>query len=126
METNYLSIMVISVNRDEHIIIGFFIGILAGVLGSTFSENFDFILYSLFVGLTVLGSFSPDLIEPPHNDNHRRFFHSIFLLGILIILLIWLNFGNQSMLTYLSSGFIIGYLSHLFIDATSQIGLPKY
>ncbi len=118
--------MVKRVNRDEHIIIGFFIGILAGVLGSTFSENFDFILYSLFVGLTVLGSLIPDLIEPPHKKNHRQFFHSIILLGFLIILLIWLNFGNQSMLTYLSSSFIIGYLSHLLLDATSQIGLPKY
>ena len=111
-------------NRDEHIIIGFFIGIVAGVLGSTFSENFDFILYLLFVGLTILGSFSPDLIEPSHDENNRKFFHSVVLLGILVILLIWLNFGVQSMQIYLSSGFIIGYISHLLLDATSNIGLP--
>jgi membrane-bound metal-dependent hydrolase YbcI (DUF457 family) len=116
--------MVKSVNRDEHMIIGFFIGILVGVLASTFSENFDFILYLLFVGLTVLGSFSPDLIEPPHNENHRQIFHSVVLLGVLVILLVWLNLGNRSMFTYLCSGFILGYLSHLLLDATSQIGLP--
>ncbi|MHA2226921.1 MAG: metal-dependent hydrolase [Candidatus Hodarchaeales archaeon] len=113
-------------NRDEHMIIGFFIGILVGVLGSTFAENFDFILYVFFVGLTVLGSFTPDLIEPPRSKNHRKFFHSIVLLGFLVILLVWANIGIQSMQTYLFSGFIIGYLSHLLLDATSQMSLPIY
>ena len=105
--------------RDEHIIIGFIIGILAGVLGSIFSEYFNFILYMLFIGLAIIGSIFPDLIEPPHSGNHRKFFHSVVMLGILILLLIWLNSGNQSMITYLSSGFILGYLSHLLLDATS-------
>lgn len=113
-------------NNDEHMIIGFVIGILAGVFGSSFSEYFDFISFLLFVGLTVLGSIVPNLIEPPHGGNHRHFFHSVVILGILVILLLWLNIGNQTVLTYLSSGFILGYLSHLLLDATSRVGLPKY
>jgi len=112
--------------RDEHIIIAFFIGILAGVFGSNYSEFFNFLDYTLFVGLTIFGAVLPDLIEPPRNSNHRRFFHSILVLLILMILLIWLNAGTQSILTYLPSGFIIGYLSHLLLDATSRIGIPKY
>ncbi len=113
-------------NRDEHMIIALIIGVLAGVYGSNFSEYFNFILYLVFVGLTVFGSISPDQIEPPHGGNHRRFFHSVVILGILVILLLWLNIGNQSMVTYLSSGFILGYLSHLLLDATSQIGIPFF
>ncbi len=104
----------------------FFIGILVGVLGSTYSEFFNFLDYTLFVGLTIFGAILPDLIEPPKSPNHRRFFHSVLVLLILMILLIWLNAGTQSMFTYLPSGFIIGYLSHLLLDATSRIGLPKY
>ena len=113
-------------NRDEHMIIGLIIGVLAGVFGSNFSEYFNFILYLLFVGLTVFGSIVPDQIEPPHGVNHRQFFHSMVILGILVILFLWLNIGNQSMVTYLSSGFILGYIFHLLLDATSRMGLPKY
>jgi inner membrane protein len=112
--------------RDEHMIIGLIIGTLAGVLGSNFSEYFNFILYLLFVGLTVLGSITPDQIEPPRGENHRQFFHSVIVLGILMILLLWLNIGSQSALTYLTTGFILGYLSHLLLDTTSRMGLPKY
>ena len=113
-------------NNDEHVIIGFFIGILVGVFGQSFSEYFDFIIYILFVGLTVLGSVVPNLIEPPHGENNRHFFHSIVILGILAILFLWLMIGNQSMLNYLSLGFVIGYLSHLLLDATSRKRLPTY
>jgi len=112
--------------RDEHIIMAFFIGILAGVFASNYSEFFHFLDFTLFVGLTILGAIFPDLIEPPKNPNHRRFFHSVLVLLILMILLIWLNVGTQSVFTYLPSGFIVGYLSHLLLDATSRIGLPKY
>ena len=112
--------------RDEHMIMAFFIGILAGVFVSTYSEYFNFLEYTLFVGLTVFGSIFPDLIESPKSPNHRRFFHSILVLLILMILLIWLNAGTQSVFTYLPSGFIIGYLSHLLLDATSRMSLPKY
>ena len=62
--------------RDEHIIMAFFIGILAGVLTSTYSEFFNFQDYALFVGLTISGSILPDLIEPPKT----RFFHSVLVL----------------------------------------------
>ena len=112
--------------RDEHIVMAFFIGILVGVFGSNYSEFFNFVDYTLFVGLTIIGSIFPDLIEPPKSPNHRRFFHSFLVLLILITLLFWLNVGIQSVFTYFPSGFIIGYLSHLLLDVTSRIGLPKY
>ena len=113
-------------NKDEHIIIGFFIGILGGVLGSNFTENFNFIFFLFFVGLTIFASIIPDLFESPTRRNHRKFFHSFIALGVLIILLLWVNIGNQSMLTYLSTSFFLGYLSHLLFDITSKVGLPKY
>ena len=48
--------------RDEHIVMAFFIGILVGVFGSNYSEFFNFVDYTLFVGLTIIGSIFPDLI----------------------------------------------------------------
>ncbi|MFX1285614.1 MAG: metal-dependent hydrolase [Promethearchaeota archaeon] len=112
--------------NEEHMIMGFCIALFVGVYGQIFDEYFDFILYIIFVGLTVFGSVVPNLIEPPHKENHRQFFHSVVILVILAILLIWLIIGRQSMFTYLLSGFILGYLSHLLFDATSQERLPKY
>ena len=65
-------------------------------------------------------------VIPALSKNNRHFFHSIVILGILAILFLWLMIGNQSMLTYLSLGFILGYLSHLLLDATSRRRLPTY
>ena len=107
-------------------IMGFFIAILAGVFASDFSEYFDFISYLLFISITMIGSILPNLVEPRHGENHRKFFHSFTVLGTLVILLLWLNSGDQSLITYLSSGFVIGYNSHLLFDVTSKQRLPIY
>lgn len=104
----------------------FVIALLAGVYWQNFIEYFDFILYVFFVSLTVLGSVVPNLIEPSDGKNHRRFFHSFLVLGILIILFLLLIIGTQSIFTYLSVDFVLGYLSHLLFDATSGERLPKY
>ncbi|MFX1515604.1 MAG: metal-dependent hydrolase [Promethearchaeota archaeon] len=108
--------------NEEHMIMGLVIALLAGVYGQGFIEYFDFILYVFFVGLTVFGSVVPNLIEPPHKENHRQFFHSVLILLILGILFIWLIIGQQSIITYLLLGFILGYLSHLLFDVTIKRG----
>jgi membrane-bound metal-dependent hydrolase YbcI (DUF457 family) len=108
------------------VIIGFVVGILGGIFLSGFFEFFDFIAFSLFIGLILFGSVLPNLIEPRHSKNHRDFYHSWLILGFVVIFLILLNIGNQTMVTYLISGFLLGYLTHLLLDATSKQGLPKY
>ncbi|MFX0205761.1 MAG: hypothetical protein ACFFDT_07210, partial [Candidatus Hodarchaeota archaeon] len=76
--------------NEKHMIMVFVIALLTGVYGQSFIEYFDFILYMFFVGLMVLGSVVPNLIEPSDGKNHRRFFHSILVLGILIIVFLLL------------------------------------
>lgn len=105
---------------------GFVIALLAGVYGQSFIEYFDFILYIIFIGLTVFGSVVPNLIEPPHGEDSRRVFHSVVVLLILTVLFLFLIVGNQSIFTYLLLGFILGYLYHLPLDTTSQKRLPRY
>ncbi len=100
-----------SMKNDEHIIIGFVIGILAGVFGQRFIEYFDFILYMVFVGLTVSGSIVPNLIESPREERNRHFFHSVVVLGILVILFILLILGKQTIESYLFLGFTLGFVS---------------
>ena len=112
--------------NEEHMIMAFVIALLGGVYGQSFIEYFDFILYVFFVGLTVLGSVVPNLIEHPDGKSHRRFFHSVLVLGILIIVFLLLIVGTQSIFTYLSLGFVLGYVSHLLFDVMSPQSLPKY
>jgi inner membrane protein len=113
-------------NTDEHVIIGLFIGLFWGVMSSNFSEFFNFIFYIIYVGLVIFGSILPNIIEPPKDRNSRKFFHSWVVFGVTTIVYIWLIFKEQSVFTYLTNGFLLGYLSHLLLDATSRVGLPKY
>jgi membrane-bound metal-dependent hydrolase YbcI (DUF457 family) len=108
------------------VIIGFVVGIIGGVFLSGFSEFFDFIAFSIFIGLSIFGSVIPNIIEPRHSKNHRDFYHSWLILGFCGIFLILLNIDPQNMVTYLISGFLLGYLTHLLLDATSKQSLPKF
>jgi membrane-bound metal-dependent hydrolase YbcI (DUF457 family) len=75
--------------------------------------------------LLFVGAILPDIIEPANHYTHRKFFHSVKLLLILlvatvisfIITLLWFPF---SWIFY----FCLGYVSHLVADATTKMGLP--
>ncbi|MHA1975890.1 MAG: hypothetical protein ACW98F_06185 [Candidatus Hodarchaeales archaeon] len=113
-------------NKDEHMIIGLFIGLLGGIFSSGYTEYFNFIMYNLYVGLTVFVLVFPNLIETRKGKNNRKFFHSYLVFGLSIILILWLNLGDQTLHTYLSTSVIIAYVSHPLLDATSKVGIPKY
>jgi membrane-bound metal-dependent hydrolase YbcI (DUF457 family) len=81
------------------------------------------------LGSLVLGGFAgilPDLIEPPTNPNHRSFFHSSALLGMLA-------YGNKKVwespkLTddqkLLVTLFSAAFGSHLASDSITPKGIP--
>lgn len=90
----------------------------------------NIIFIPIILLLTIIGSILPDVIEPPRNKFHRKFFHSVLLLVIILVFLIMTykeliisgNFDNPILVCYFFIG--CGYASHLLMDAITRRGLP--
>ena len=103
------------------------IGGITGFVIAYFTNGFSFVsIFSLEIIASLIGSVSPDIIEPPVDYTHRRFFHSkrmlkylfvplliFFFLMFVIPLFKWLFF------------MLIGYEMHLIADSTTTMGLPE-
>jgi len=93
------------------------------VLTAAISLVTAFFLYNnafsviIFTALAVSTATLPDRIERPTSRYHRGFFHSLFLLGILIILM---TYTVSSPL----SGLIFGYITHLVVDYSRTTYIP--
>ena len=77
------------------------------------------------IGLTIFGSLLPDIVEPANDPRHRSNFHSIQL-GLILVLCLLILLNELTPLTLLVVYIIAGYLSHLFLDATTPRGLPSW
>ncbi|AKB21964.1 Mobile element protein [Methanosarcina sp. WH1] len=62
------------------------------------------VLLPIALASSALGAVLPDLIEPPRNQRHRKFFHSILCLALLLL---YLNQTYLSLLCIVSSTIII-------------------
>ncbi|AKB78339.1 hypothetical protein MSHOH_1856 [Methanosarcina horonobensis HB-1 = JCM 15518] len=109
----------------------------AGLLVSFFliydliSKGFILSLEFLPVALvaSALGSVLPDVLEPPRNRRHRKFFHSIFFLALLLMFLenIYTVLLTGDLADKVTFGLLFagaGYTSHLVLDALTPAGLP--
>ena len=90
--------------KKAHIITGLVLGFITGFI--IYDNIFYVLIFTLLSGATAD---LPDLIERPTNSLHRKFFHSITLFTILIIMLL-------SIISNPVSGLIFGYLTHLLLD----------
>lgn len=78
---------------------------------------------------SILGAVLPDLIEPPRNRRHRKFFHSLLFLALLLLFLnqIYLNLLTSEPVDEVTAVLFFagaGYASHLVLDALTPAGLP--
>ncbi len=126
--------------RNTHILFGLLFGIigfvllkvlrtmnlpsLTGIIYSLLGSSFLTII--LMLGGTVSGAILPDILDPPFSSRHRRFAHSRLLFMILLILwcislLAILKRTHYGVLFLYY--FLLGYISHLSIDATTPYGL---
>ena len=120
-------------NRQTHLLVGIVLFLLCvygtGLIHHTSGE-------SLILGcIAVLaGSLFPDIIEPPASAKHRGFFHSrrmlkaaavLFLITALAVMLApgMPRFPLASS-AFTSSGFFLGYATHLAADSLTRAGLP--
>lgn len=91
--------------------------------------TFDFLLLPIMLLLTMYASILPDVLEPSRNQHHRRFFHSMLLLTILIVFMVKgytdITTGNIENVNTIAIFFICsGYASHLLADFLTYKGLP--
>jgi len=76
--------------------------------------------------LVFVGSILPDLIEPPTSYKHRSTFHSWKILKIAaLIAFITFAFSFALPISQLAFFFCAGYITHLLMDSTTKMGLPK-
>jgi membrane-bound metal-dependent hydrolase YbcI (DUF457 family) len=77
-------------------------------------------------GGVFIGAVLPDIVEPAVHWTHRGKFHSVKALkttGIIILcsfVLLWIS----AIFSWVFFG-AIGYASHLLLDSTTKMGLPK-
>lgn len=89
------------------------------------AELLGFIAEGAFVG--TIGGILPDIIEPATNPRHRKFFHSLttggtVCYGLHRIAKSRLPKNTKRIFTTAS----LGYLSHLYLDSNTPIGLPFF
>ncbi|MHA1219383.1 MAG: metal-dependent hydrolase [Candidatus Heimdallarchaeaceae archaeon] len=119
--------------RLTHIAAGFILVIpLVGLSYYFFSIDFQYLRLTLILSISTLpifvGSILPDIIERPTNPGHRKFFHSWFMLSIFFIASFVIAFVvipryDNILYVYLIFGFLLGYFSHLLLDATTKSSL---
>lgn len=114
-------------DTGKHFILG---AVLAGIVYLVFCRLTERELkWRCFFGSAVAGgicALGPDLLEPAVHPNHRQFFHSLAVLGLLSYgnyrALATPTLGSQEKLAVLVSS--VGYASHLLMDSVSPNSLP--
>ena len=109
-------------NKEEHFTLAFIL-----LIGFYFLLNWMHLSnYFSYAGLLLIGSILPDILEPAKDYTHRDYFHSERFLKLLykslIPLVIIGLFLNQILYLFF---LILGYISHLWLDSTTPMGLPK-
>lgn len=83
----------------------------------------------LMLILTVYGSVLPDIFEPSRNQHHRRFFHSLLILMLVIVFITKVYIGITSenidnVIVMFMFFMCSGYTSNLLADLLTYNGLP--
>ena len=90
---------------------------------------FSPIILLMAFGSSMIGAVLPDIIEPPRNRRHRKIFHSLVFLALLLAFLkntytMLLTSGLSDEVTFVLFFAGVGYASHLVLDALTPAGLP--
>lgn len=87
------------------------------------------IILPVALASSIIGSVLPDIVEPPRNRRHRKFFHSLVFLALLLAFLentymelLTGGLADEIVFCLLFAG--AGYASHLVLDALTPAGLP--
>lgn len=114
--------------HDSHVTGGF----VAGLAGTFLDQNPTderLLLGSLLTGSAITASKLPDILEPAIHSHHRKFCHSWLVLLGAVGAGLWLwNWRPTTVelrqLRAVLLGALLGYTSHLGMDAMTPRGLP--
>ncbi len=80
---------------------------------------------------SLFGSVMPDVLEPARTWSHRGFCHSrrsmkasAWIFAFTAVIGLFQIYDHELYLSYLASGFFLGYALHLLADSTTPAGLP--
>ncbi|MBU6409312.1 MAG: metal-dependent hydrolase [Verrucomicrobia bacterium] len=111
-------------NAKAHLVIGAVAGALVNVtmqrsrMALQPSTRFDLGELLACAGSSGLAALLPDLLEPATLPNHRAFFHSVAMAGIVAYAVTGKHTGKWPITISLLAGVAgIGYLSHIAADA---------
>jgi len=109
--------------RDLHLVVAVSLSYVVGVGLNSVGGS---ITASAFVVLAVLlGAILPDIIEPAIHWTHRGSFHSWLAfkyVGVILVISFILMFFTG--ISWIFFG-VLAYGSHLALDSTTKVGLPK-
>ncbi len=114
-------------NRKEHLLISGFGTFLIDIINQNKEKGFVDLRQSLFSGFCgAIGGIIPDVIEPATNPNHRDFFHSGMMGGLIFF---WEDKLRQNeiinpQLKKAILDFSCGYKLHLLVDSATPKSLP--
>lgn len=114
--------------HDAHITGGFVTGLTAAFLDQNPPEE-RLLLGTLLTGSAIAASKLPDILEPAIHSHHRKFCHSFLVLFGTIGAAVWLwhwrpATAEERRLRAVVLGALVGYSSHLAMDATTPRCLP--
>ncbi len=119
-----------AMRRRTHLVIGGLAFLAYACLPTLLLEiPAEILLAGLF--LALLGSAAPDILEPARHGNHRGTCHSraarrssALAFAITAVLGMFQLFVPLLALSFLLSGFLLGYTLHLLADGLTPAGLP--
>ncbi len=108
-------------NRETHIIASVVVVFLAGIIaGAGFIFN-----HFPHAIIFIVGSVFPDIIEPARSYTHRKFFHSRLVMKIMAAgSALTFILGMIKPEFHLLTAGAAGYVLHLLMDSTTEMGLP--
>ena len=114
--------------HDEHVTGGAIAGLATAFLDQNPPEE-RILLGSLLTGSAIVGSKLPDILEPAIHAHHRKFCHSLLVLfgTVAAAYLLWNwrpSTPEERRWRAVLLGSLVGYASHLGMDATTPRCLP--
>ena len=115
-------------SHAAHVTGGFLTGVTTAFLDQNPPEE-RLLLGTLLTGTAIAASELPDILEPAIHSHHRKFWHSFVVLAGAVGAVAWLwNWRpatvEERRLRAVLLGALVGYASHLGMDATTPRCLP--
>ncbi|MCQ1536131.1 hypothetical protein FTO70_10655 [Methanosarcina sp. KYL-1] len=115
--------------RKTHLTFGVLISLI--ILSYLISKGLvsSFWVLTIALASSAVGAVLPDVVERPKSSRHRKFFHSVLFLALVLLFLAYTytriltaGLGDEVTFGLFFAG--VGYVTHLLLDALTPARLP--